>query len=121
MQQFLKSLRRLWAEMDPSLYVPPQPELRRLNDDQAELRWLGRPFLFDRRTKTISRAGKPLVHFDAVQSIGLSMHTESDTWYVILDVGTFRNIVVGKTRDPADASIAAAHIATAVDKRVRVF
>ena len=116
-----ESLRRLWAEMDPSLYVPPQPELRRLNDDQAELCWQGRPFLFDRRAKTVSRAGKVLARYDAVRSIGISTHRESDTWSVILDVGSLRNIVVGTAREQADASIAAAHIARVMDKQVRVF
>jgi hypothetical protein len=119
--QALESLRRLWAEMDPSLQVPPQPELRRLSEHVTELAWQGRPFLFDRRSKTISRAGRVVAHFDAIQSIAISTNTESDTWNVILDIGSLRNIVVGRTREQAEASIAAAHLATVMDKKVRVF
>jgi hypothetical protein len=117
----LKSLRRLWAEMDPSLYAPPQPELRRLNDDLAELTWQGRPFVFDRRSRTVSRAGRVLVHYDAVRSIGISANSEDDRWSVILDIGIFRTIVVGTALEQADASVAAAHIATVMNKKVRVF
>jgi|SRR5688572_17166963 hypothetical protein len=116
-----ESLRRLWAEMDPALFVPPQPELRRLNDDQAELCWQGRPFLFDRRSRTVSRAGRVIARYDAVQSIGISMHSENNTWSVILDVGSFRNVVVGTSREQTDASIAAAQIARTMDKKVRLF
>lgn len=102
-------------------FAPPQPPvLRRLSDDQAELCWQGRPFLFDRRSRTISRAGRAIVRFDAVRWIRISANGDNDEWRVILDIGIFRNIVVGTALDPTDASVAAAHIATVMNKKVRV-
>jgi len=119
----LESLRRLWAELDPSQFVPPQPTLNRLNDNQVELAWLGHPWLFDRRSKTISRRGRAPVHYDTVRCIGISEQRDDGrpvSWSVFLEIGFLRNVVLGTTREQVDASIAAAHVARVMEKRVRV-
>ena len=123
-QRTLEWLRRLWAEMDPSLYAWPPPTLRSLDEHRTELLWQGSPLLVDRRAQTFSRAGKVVATFDQVQCIGICENkedTQPTSWSVFLQIGTFRTIRIGNTEDQADASIAAAYIATATGKRVRLF
>jgi len=122
-QSTLEWLRRIWAEMDPRLYAPSQSTLRSLDTDRTEFSWQGRPFLFDRSSRTISRAGRIVATYDAVRSIGISEHRDEGqamSWSVFLEIGFLRNVTVGSTEDQTDASIAAAHLATVTGKKVRV-
>ena len=123
MQKVLTWLRQVWAEMDPSLYAPSLPTLRALDENRTEFVWQGPPFIFDRSMKTVSRSGEVVATFDVLRCIGISEHQGDESprsWSVFLDIGVFRNIRIGNTKDQTDASMAAAHIATATGKRVRV-
>jgi hypothetical protein len=119
----LERLRQIWSEMDPGLYGPSPPTLRSLGNDRTEFSWQGHPFIFDRSSRTICRAGKVVAKYEVVRSIGISEHRDEGRtvcWSVFLEIGLFRNVAVGKTGDQTDASIAAAHLATVTGKRVRV-
>jgi hypothetical protein len=110
--------------MDPRLYVPSQPTLQSLDNDRTEFSWQGRPFLFERNSKTISRAGRAVATYDAVRSIGISEHRDegqTKSWSVFMEIGFLRNVAVGSTEDQTDASIAAAHLATVMEKKCGCF
>ena len=115
----LDSLRQLWLGFNPGCAPTPQaPVLRRLNEYQAELTWQGAPFLFDRRSQTITRSGG-VMHYSAIKSILISVsRTEHEEWSVALETGVFSRVSIGRTREQVDASIAAAHIATLTGKQV---
>jgi acyl-coenzyme A thioesterase PaaI-like protein len=119
----LESIRRLWGEMDPRLFASSQPTLRSMDDGRAELSWQGQPFLFDTNGRTILRAGRAIATYDAVRSIGISERRDENhgtSWRVTLETGFLRGVLVGSTSDQADASIAAAHLATVLGKQVQV-
>ena len=79
--------------------------------------------MFDGRAKTISRGGRVLALYDAVQCISIIVHEEGGeavSWSVRIDLGIVRKISIGDSDDSSNASIAAAHIASATGKKVRV-
>lgn len=121
--QALEWLRQFWVAANPSLYMQsPSPVLRRLNEDQTELSWQGAPFLFDRRSQTLTRTGSAVTPYSAVKAIIISgRRDDHEEWSVSLELGFFRSVFVGAAREQVDASIVAAHIATLMGKQVRVY
>jgi hypothetical protein len=125
LQELWGELRRMWAETDPDLYVRESagPTLCRLDDDRTEFCWKGAPFLLDSRSRAITRDGRVLARYDAIRWVRISERKDEDgtmSWSVMLEIGLLRNVVIGRTCDGADASIAAAHFATVTGKKVRV-
>lgn len=111
--------------------LTPRPGPRPLEILQAdELRLViqgrGGPLCVDRRRRAVTRNGRLLVAFDAVIQVAVRHHRGDDDsperWSVDLHVkGWFSDIHVGSSVDDADASIAAARIATFMGRPVKAW
>lgn len=118
------TLRRVLIELDPTLAATAQqPALLELDENRTQFSWQGRPLVFDRRSRTISRAGRMLARYDAVRYISITEHKDGGeivSWSVAIDLGFWRSLSIGDSDEGVDASIAAAHLAKATGKKVRV-
>jgi len=116
-----EKLRRLWRELDPSLYEgSKEPVMRRLDEHRAEFYWLGTTLVFDARTRTVQPRGKAPVKYDSIRDVAIFEYGEDPNWNVVLRMDGWAKIQVGHTREQVDASIAAAHLAKATGKKVCV-
>ncbi|MES2933233.1 MAG: hypothetical protein V4805_07075 [Pseudomonadota bacterium] len=83
-----------------------------------------RQFVFNKRFRTVKSGARVLAQFDAIDTVDLIHHSarddEPDNWSVRLNVqGWLSTVVIGKTRDDVEASMAAARISTFTGKNVR--
>lgn len=118
-ERIFAALQRIWQELSLDSDDSKQPTLRKIDEHRMEFCWHGQTLLLDAWTKLVHRRGKGLVKFDDIQAIGIVKELGGDpTWKVILQVARSSNIFIGRTPDEVDASVAAAHLATATGKRV---
>ena len=116
------ALRKLWLEMDPSLYVESQPTFVPLDESRMEFSFKGERLVFDRQAQTVSRQGRVLARYDAIQCVGIYVKRGSETgmdWKVGLEIGFMRNIGIGSFETGVDASIVAAKISAIIGKKVQ--
>lgn len=118
-----ETLRRIWQELDPSLYEGPEESvLRRLDEHRTEFYWLGTTLIFDARTRTVQPRGNAPVKYDSIRDVAIFEDREASTWTVVLRLeGWWAKVLIGTTREQVDASIAAAHLAKATGKRAHVW
>jgi hypothetical protein len=80
-----------------------------------------RRVIADRRTRNIMAADRVIASFDAVESIEIRHFENGDGpayWTVSLATTARKRVPIGKTFDDAQASVAAARLATITSKKV---
>jgi hypothetical protein len=79
--------------------------------------------VFDRESSKIFQNNKLVGVMSLVERVQLHLAPQSEgalNWYVTVHLSGARQVEVGQTRDPADASLIGAHISTITGKRVVV-
>ena len=77
---------------------------------------------FNKASKLVSRSGTLVASFEAILSVDVEHYVNGkrfERWVLNLTLQGGKKIFVGRSTDSAEVSIAAAHIADAVSKRVR--
>lgn len=105
-----------------SLFSGNEVEIFDDANQKLRLQTGGQSLVIDGRQHTVSLNGRVVARFDEVKFVHIRQSSANadhpPEWFVVMHVGLFRNIHVGRTRDDAQASIVAARIATVMGKRV---
>lgn len=115
-------LAAFWRALSPGGDVV-DPEVNTLDQWRVAFAWRGAALTFDRRSKQVLRGGRTLARLADIKSVDIQhVHWNDDQpeyWKVSLGTGSFSGVEIGRTRDDAEASIAAARLATVAGVKVR--
>lgn len=120
----LHGLKKLLAFM-PGSFLVVYSEIAIESEDQNALvlnadGWL---FAFDKLSRVVALAGKPVASFASVTTINIEHFTNgkrAEWWVLNLNLQGGKTVRIGRAADGTQASIAAAHVAGIMDKQVRV-
>lgn len=96
-------------------------EIERENQDQLLLNADGWIMGFHRPSQVVSYAGKPIASFAAVEAVGVQRFVNGkrfEWWASSLQLSGGKKISIGRSTDGEQVSIAAAHAASIMGKRV---